>query len=53
VVADIGGGSTEIISAHDAVVQMARSLPLGSGRLTERFVAADPPHPDEIAACDS
>jgi hypothetical protein len=53
VVADIGGGSTEIISAHDAVVQMARSLPLGSGRLTDRFVAADPPQPDEIAACES
>src|SRR5215207_10991479 len=53
VVADVGGGSTEIISAHDAVVQMARSLPLGSGRLTDRFVAADPPQPDEIAACES
>jgi len=53
VVADIGGGSTELISAHDGVVQVARSLPLGSGRLTDRFVAADPPQPDEIAACES
>ena len=52
VVADIGGGSTELISARDGVMQMAKSLPLGSGRLTERFVAADPPQTDEIAACE-
>jgi exopolyphosphatase/pppGpp-phosphohydrolase len=51
VVADIGGGSTELISARDGVMQMVRSLPLGSGRLTERFVIADPPQADEIAAC--
>jgi exopolyphosphatase/pppGpp-phosphohydrolase len=52
VVADIGGGSTELISARDGVMQMVRSLPLGSGRLTERFVVADPPVSDEIAACE-
>jgi hypothetical protein len=52
VVADIGGGSTELISARDGVMQMVRSLPLGSGRLTERFVTADPPQADEIAACE-
>jgi hypothetical protein len=52
VVADIGGGSTELISANDSVIQMTRSLPLGSGRLTDRFVGADPPQQDEIAACE-
>jgi exopolyphosphatase/pppGpp-phosphohydrolase len=52
VVADIGGGSTELISACDGTMQMVRSLPLGSGRLTERFVIADPPQADEIAACE-
>jgi exopolyphosphatase/pppGpp-phosphohydrolase len=52
VVADIGGGSTELISARDGVMQVVRSLPLGSGRLTERFVTADPPQADEIAACE-
>ena len=51
VVADIGGGSTELISARDGVMHMAKSLPLGSGRLTDRFVLADPPRPDEIEAC--
>jgi Ppx/GppA phosphatase family/CHAD domain len=53
VVADIGGGSTELISAHDGEVQMVRSLPLGSGRMTDRFVVADPPQSDEIAACET
>jgi hypothetical protein len=52
-VADIGGGSTELISARDGKIQTVRSLPLGSGRLTDRFVVADPPRPDEIAACES
>ena len=52
-VADIGGGSTELISARDGRIQTVRSLPLGSGRLTDRFVVADPPRPDEIAACES
>ena len=44
-VADIGGGSTELIVARDGVVQAAKSLPLGSGRLTDRFIVADPPRP--------
>ena len=53
VVADIGGGSTELIAARDGVMRAAQSLPLGSGRLTDRFVVADPPRPDELAACES
>jgi exopolyphosphatase/pppGpp-phosphohydrolase len=53
VVADIGGGSTELIAAMDGVVQVARSIPLGSGRLTDRFVVADPPLSDELAACEA
>ncbi|HEX2281705.1 MAG TPA: CHAD domain-containing protein [Thermomicrobiales bacterium] len=52
VVADIGGGSTELISARDGAMQVVRSLPLGSGRLTDRLVVADPPRLDEIAACE-
>ncbi|MCA9878658.1 MAG: CHAD domain-containing protein [Thermomicrobiales bacterium] len=49
VVADIGGGSTEFIVANDGVVLGARSTPLGSGRLTERFVTSDPPTPEALA----
>jgi hypothetical protein len=51
-VADIGGGSTELIAARDGVMQAAQSLALGSGRLTDRFIVADPPRPDELAACE-
>ena len=53
VVADIGGGSTEMIGARDGVMHAARALPLGSGRLTDRLVDADPPRPEELAACET
>lgn len=51
VIADIGGGSTELIVAIDGTVTFSRSYPVGSGTLTDRHVAADPPTADEIAAC--
>ncbi len=51
VVADVGGGSTELIVAADAQVRGSRSLPLGSGRLTDRLVASDPPTGAELDAC--
>lgn len=50
VVVDIGGGSTEIVIAVRGAVKFNVSLPLGSVRLTERFIRHDPPRPDEIAA---
>jgi exopolyphosphatase / guanosine-5'-triphosphate,3'-diphosphate pyrophosphatase len=50
---DLGGGSTEIIrgtaGASDAV-ERAVSLDVGSVRLTERHIHADPPGADEIEA---
>lgn len=49
-VADIGGGSTEIIVARDRHVSFSKSFPLGSGRLTERFVTHDPPTTVELDA---
>jgi exopolyphosphatase/guanosine-5'-triphosphate,3'-diphosphate pyrophosphatase len=51
VVADVGGGSTEVISAPGGAFEWGRSIPVGSGRLTDRLVHADPPQADEIAAC--
>jgi exopolyphosphatase / guanosine-5'-triphosphate,3'-diphosphate pyrophosphatase len=45
-VADIGGGSTELI-ADD----FHTSLDIGSVRFTERFVHTDPPTHDELDAC--
>ena len=50
-VVDIGGGSTELIvgNGHSHVGE-ARSLDVGSVRMTERYLASDPPTADEVAA---
>ena len=37
-VADIGGGSLELIGAVDGLVELTRSLPLGAVRLTESYL---------------
>lgn len=50
VVFDVGGGSTEIVHGRDGQVLAARSLDVGSVRLTERHVASDPPTPGELDA---
>ena len=44
-VVDIGGGSTEFILGGQH-----RSIDIGSVRLTERFLASDPPTPHQIEA---
>lgn len=56
-VVDIGGGSTELIlgpstgsGARAGNVLAARSLDIGSVRLTERLMPSDPPTADELAA---
>ena len=48
-VIDLGGGSTEFVLG-DRSVAAARSIDMGSVRLTERHFAADPPTPEQIAA---
>jgi len=48
VVIDIGGGSTEIITADSGQVRFRVSLPLGSVRLTERHVKSDPVDAAEV-----
>ena len=50
VVMDIGGGSTEFIIGRGATVEALHSLPIGSVRLTERFLAGDPVRPEEVEA---
>jgi exopolyphosphatase / guanosine-5'-triphosphate,3'-diphosphate pyrophosphatase len=42
-VVDVGGGSTELITAHDRI-----SLDVGSVRLTERHLHSDPPTDEEL-----
>ncbi len=45
-VADIGGGSTELIVGPEP--SGARSLDLGCVRVTEKFLPTDPPGPEEL-----
>ena len=50
-VVDIGGGSTELVAGGPEGLRFHDSLDLGCVRLTERFLHADPPTDDELAAC--
>ena len=50
-VVDIGGGSTELVVADGDHITWAVSTEAGSVRLTERFLASDPPAPQELQAC--
>ncbi len=49
-VADIGGGSTELVLGDAGRVIAARSVDVGCVRLTERRLLSDPPAAAEIAA---
>jgi exopolyphosphatase/guanosine-5'-triphosphate,3'-diphosphate pyrophosphatase len=49
-VADIGGGSLELIGAVDGLVELTLSLPLGAVRLTELHLPGDRPAYREVAA---
>jgi exopolyphosphatase/guanosine-5'-triphosphate,3'-diphosphate pyrophosphatase len=44
--ADVGGGSTELVAAEGSRIERWVSLELGSGALTRRFLS-DPPQPGE------
>ncbi len=50
-VVDIGGGSTELVvgPGPDGGPRAVRSLDMGCVRLTERFLAGDPPSPESVA----
>ncbi|MGB2953805.1 MAG: Ppx/GppA phosphatase family protein [Gaiellaceae bacterium] len=50
-VVDLGGGSTELVAGDADGVRFDDSLDIGSTRLTERFLHADPPEPAELADC--
>ena len=49
-VVDIGGGSTELVLGVAGRVDAARSLDIGSVRLTERLMPSDPPTSAELDA---
>jgi exopolyphosphatase/guanosine-5'-triphosphate,3'-diphosphate pyrophosphatase len=56
VVVDVGGGSTEVVlgdwDGARAQVTAARSVNVGSVRITERHLCSDPATPDEISAAE-
>jgi exopolyphosphatase/guanosine-5'-triphosphate,3'-diphosphate pyrophosphatase len=52
IVVDLGGGSMEIVRGECGTPRDARSLQLGAGRLTERFIAHDPPLDAELEAVE-
>lgn len=47
---DIGGGSSEILEVQDGTLQRGTSIPLGSGRVADRWFAHEPPTSDEMDA---
>jgi exopolyphosphatase/guanosine-5'-triphosphate,3'-diphosphate pyrophosphatase len=52
-VVDLGGGSAQLIVGEESRgPNMQVSLPLGTNRTTERFVAKDPPKKKELRALD-
>ena len=51
VIVDIGGGSTELVAGGPDGVRWHDSLDIGSVRLTERFLASDPPSEEELESC--
>jgi exopolyphosphatase/guanosine-5'-triphosphate,3'-diphosphate pyrophosphatase len=53
VVVDVGGGSTELIATDGRSVTSASSVPIGAVRLTERFLAHDPPRSDELRGLEA
>lgn len=52
-IVDVGGGSTELLLGGPAGVSFHTSLDIGCVRMTERFLASDPPAPAELAACSA
>ncbi|RKE08468.1 Ppx/GppA phosphatase family protein [Catellatospora citrea] len=52
-VLDIGGGSLEIAAGIDEEPTVAVSLPLGAGRLSRRWLKADPPGAAELIPLQS
>jgi exopolyphosphatase/pppGpp-phosphohydrolase len=47
-VMDLGGGSTEIITAKQEHITWRTSIPVGSGWLHDRYLSSDPPIRDEL-----
>ena len=47
-VMDLGGGSTEVVTAKHEQITWRTSVPVGSGWLHDRYLPSDPPTDDEL-----
>jgi exopolyphosphatase / guanosine-5'-triphosphate,3'-diphosphate pyrophosphatase len=52
-VLDVGGGSTEIVTAKNRRITWLTSMPIGSGMIHDRYLPSDPPTHEEIEAARS
>jgi exopolyphosphatase/pppGpp-phosphohydrolase len=48
-VMDLGGGSTELVTAKNMHISWRTSIPIGSGWLHDRYLSSNPPSPDDLA----
>jgi len=48
-VMDLGGGSTELVTAKNRHIIWRTSIQIGSGWLHDRYLPSDPPKPDELS----
>jgi len=49
-VMDLGGGSTELVTAKNMRITWRTSIQIGSGWLHDRYLPSDPPTPGELGA---
>ena len=52
-VLDVGGGSTEIVTAKNDDITWLTSIPIGSGAIHDRYLPSDPPTHEEMEAARS
>lgn len=50
---DLGGGSTELVTARAMQINWRTSLPVGSGWLHDRYLPSDPPTDDEVEVANT
>ncbi len=52
-VMDLGGGSTEFVTAKNMHISWRISIPVGSGWLHDRYLPSNPPAEDELAVAET
>ena len=52
-VMDLGGGSLELVTAHQSQITWKVSVPIGSGWLHDRYLPGDPPAQQEIEVAET